>query len=193
MSVFFPRIQEFSPLFHLANELDKATRHHNTGGVRSFAPRFDVKETNEAFELNGELPGLDQSNINIEWTDDKTMTISGQSDVRNEYSNAGETVEVTEPGDKPESKQATVEDESGETEQSTAVTKTEQDTTVAHRDANAPKYWVTERHFGSFHRTFQFPQHVDHDNVAASLKNGVLSVVVPKAKPKEPRKITISS
>lgn len=42
------------------------------------------------------------------------------------------------------------------------------------------KYWVSERSVGEFTRTFQFPGTVDQEAVKASLKNGILSVVVPK-------------
>jgi len=41
------------------------------------------------------------------------------------------------------------------------------------------KYWISERATGSFSRQFSFPQPVDSDAVKASLKNGILSIVVP--------------
>jgi len=56
----------------------------------------------------------------------------------------------------------------------------------------AAKYWVSERSVGQFSRTFTFPNRVDQDNVKASMKNGILSVIVPKSKKPESRKITIS-
>lgn len=57
---------------------------------------------------------------------------------------------------------------------------------------SSEKYWVSERSHGGFARTFSFPTSVDQDHVQASLKNGVLSVVVPKPRKPEGRKITIS-
>lgn len=54
------------------------------------------------------------------------------------------------------------------------------------------KYWVSERSVGEFSRSFQFPARVEHDDVRASLNNGVLVVTVPKAKKHESRRITIN-
>jgi HSP20 family protein len=41
-------------------------------------------------------------------------------------------------------------------------------------------YYVRERRFGSFERTFQVPDGVDLDEVEASFKKGVLTVTLPK-------------
>ena len=53
------------------------------------------------------------------------------------------------------------------------------------------RYWVSERSVGQFSRSFAFPSRVDQDNVRASLKNGILSIVVPKASAPTTRKINI--
>lgn len=53
------------------------------------------------------------------------------------------------------------------------------------------RYWVNERSVGEFERRFAFPGRVDQDAVTASLKNGILSVVVPKIVDKAARKIEI--
>ena len=44
------------------------------------------------------------------------------------------------------------------------------------------KYWVEEREYGEFTRLFTFPIKVDQEKVWAEMRNGVLSVVVPKAR-----------
>lgn len=41
-------------------------------------------------------------------------------------------------------------------------------------------HFVSERHFGDFHRTFRVPDGVDPDKIEANFKNGVLSVTLPK-------------
>jgi HSP20 family protein len=198
MSLLFPRFQEFSPLFRLADEFDRATR--SAENKRSFAPRFDVNETRETYELHGELPGIEQRNVNIEWADDNTLTISGETERRYESTNATEAEEVT-PDSTSEDPHAyhkpTVEDDTAEAstndaaQPNTAVTKASDKNEVA-KHSDQPRYWVTERSFGSFNRTFQFPSRVDHEGVKASMKNGVLTITVPKAKARAPRKIEIN-
>lgn len=44
---------------------------------------------------------------------------------------------------------------------------------------------------GDFLRSFILPDVVDHERISAKLNNGVLKVVLPKAKQAEPRKISI--
>jgi len=219
MPIFFPRVQQFSPIFRFAEELERASREFDqclpASYGRPFAPRFDVKETDTAYELNGELPGLDQSNVNIEWTDDTTLSISGSRSQHVEKTNepetevkdatpaaseAGEAEEWTDVKEQAQHyRKPSVEEENADnekasdaTEPSNEVTKTEPEKTVAQPAAPKSKYWVSERSYGSFNRTFKFPARVEHDEVKASLKNGVLSVVVPKAKPRELRKVTIN-
>jgi len=201
MSVFFPRFNECSPLFRLADELDRAARQARQNQVRYFTPRFDVQETKETYELNGELPGIDQSNVSIEWSDEHTLTISGHTESRSETStDKTKAAEETTASDDTESEasyhKATVEDEaleasSSEKSAETKVTKTEPEA-VAKETSPKPKYWVSERSAGRFQRTFTFTGRVEHDAVKASLKNGVLNIVIPKAKALEPKKITIN-
>jgi HSP20 family protein len=48
-----------------------------------------------------------------------------------------------------------------------------------------------ERGFGRFHRALEFPLPVEADKVQASLKNGILTVTLPKAEAARPRKIQV--
>ncbi len=41
-------------------------------------------------------------------------------------------------------------------------------------------YYLRERNFGSFERSFQVPEGVDADKIEASFKKGVLTVTLPK-------------
>jgi len=41
-------------------------------------------------------------------------------------------------------------------------------------------YYIRERNFGSFERSFQIPDGVDPDRIEASFKKGVLTVTLPK-------------
>ncbi len=42
-------------------------------------------------------------------------------------------------------------------------------------------YYVRERSFGSFERSFQLPEGVDADKINASFNKGVLTIMVPKS------------
>jgi len=54
-------------------------------------------------------------------------------------------------------------------------------------------YLLSERPSGKFRRVINLPQDVDADGTEAELKNGVLTVRVPKSELVRPRKIKISN
>lgn len=189
----FPRFtQEFSPLFRLLDDYDRAARGSFQGSLRSFSPKFDVKETKDSYELHGEFPGIEQKNINIEWSDGNTLTVSGRTEHHSERGQRpqgfieGEAGAGNQKAVKGKEHQPTVEDDAGDQQQ---VGKRDENQEVT-KDGET-KYWVTERSVGEFQRSFSFPARVDQDNVKASLKNGILSIIVPKAQAPKPRKVSI--
>jgi HSP20 family protein len=208
----FPRFaQEVSPLFRVLDDYERASRHFNnslSSEFRSFQPKFDVKELKDSYELHGELPGIEQKDVSIEWTDGNTLAISGRTEKtleRGTRPSAAGTIE--EAPDASSDTQAAPEAESStgnEHYQKPSVTDDGADdvSTVATTNAGEvvksggnqqqeAKYWVSERSVGEFHRSFSFPTRVDHEAVKASLKNGILSIVVPKAQAPKARKIEI--
>jgi HSP20 family protein len=222
----FPRFaQEFTPLFRVLEDYDRAARQINnswTSEFRSFQPKFDVKELKDSYELNGELPGIEQKDVSIEWTDGNTLSIRGRTEKTVERGTrpaaAAEAIE-----DEPKASgaiQAAPEAESATTSEhyhkpsvaDEGADEGADDTSTVAGDHNAltpattnageaakpaepqqpqAKYWVSERSVGEFHRSFSFPTRVDHEAVKASLKNGILSIVVPKAQAPKARKIEI--
>ncbi|EMD32766.1 hypothetical protein CERSUDRAFT_26148, partial [Gelatoporia subvermispora B] len=59
------------------------------------------------------------------------------------------------------------------------------------RDENG--YAVRERRFGRFQRAIPLPQGIKHEDIKASMENGVLTVTFPKTTPEQaPKRITIS-
>jgi HSP20 family protein len=54
-------------------------------------------------------------------------------------------------------------------------------------------YYVSERGHGLFTRTFTLPEGVDGELVKAELKNGVLTLVLPKKPEVQPKKIELKS
>ena len=63
------------------------------------------------------------------------------------------------------------------------------------RDSDAPKGYKAhrvEREITSFTRSFTLPADVDADKIEAVLKDGLLTLVLPKAEAAKPKQITIS-
>jgi HSP20 family protein len=93
------------------------------------APAVDVVDTETAYEITAELPGLDESNIDVKFSDG-TLTIKGEK--RDE------------------------------------------------KEEKKKDYYLSERRYGSFQRSFGVPNSVDADKIEANFKNGVLTVTLPK-------------
>ncbi len=54
-------------------------------------------------------------------------------------------------------------------------------------------FYLYERSYGTFSRTFTLPEGVDTESIRAEMKNGVLTLVVPKRPESMPKKIQIKS
>jgi HSP20 family protein len=92
-------------------------------------PAVDVADTATNYEITAELPGLDEKNIEVKFSDG-TLTIRG------------------EKKDEKEEKKK--------------------------------DYYLSERHYGSFQRSFTVPDWVDPEKIEAAFKDGVLTVTLPK-------------
>ncbi|RYP73780.1 hypothetical protein DL769_004156 [Monosporascus sp. CRB-8-3] len=209
---YTPTEPNFSGLFRLIDDWDRHVQQQGDGSVAHrgagrhhlplITPKFDLKETETAYELHGELPGIEKDRVNIEFSDDQTIVIRGSIE-RSHTSSSGTTAEGNENGNvnigtgdnadkqahKPTVEDAP-EDDSGNKNKS--VEKSGSGEVQKQQSAPRYKYWVSERSFGEFQRSFSFPGRVDTDGVTASLNNGVLTVVVPKAKKHESRRVTIN-
>ncbi|HXJ00702.1 MAG TPA: Hsp20/alpha crystallin family protein [Micropepsaceae bacterium] len=63
------------------------------------------------------------------------------------------------------------------------------------KEEKARGYYVSERHYGSFTRSFRVPEGIDADKIEAHFRNGVLTIALPKtaeAQAQE-KKITIKA
>ncbi|EHK16865.1 uncharacterized protein TRIVIDRAFT_217094 [Trichoderma virens Gv29-8] len=206
---FYTPETSFTPLFRLLEDFDTYSRQGNDNqrssrrAIAHWQPKFDVRETGEAYELHGELPGMNKQDVHIEFTDPQSIVIRGK--VERTYTagtppagaleDASMSGAITESGEheRPKSPhQATVEDEADE---GTTAATTEGEVVKADspkkQPADSAKYWLTERSIGEFSRSFNFPSRVNQDGVTASFKDGILNVVVPKAAKHEPRRITV--
>jgi HSP20 family protein len=161
----------------------RASAHHTT-----VSPKYDLIELPDAFCLHGELAGVEKDDIEIEFTDSQTMSIRGY------YKRCGippiGLVEgsmgrsFTTKNIKVSSRHEIVEDKR-------AIRKETCTATLQPPQAKE-KYWLSERSIGQFSRSFEFHVLVDQDHIQASIKNGLLSIVVPKAEEFMSCKVTIS-
>jgi len=108
--------------------------------MQMFNPTFDVRETNDAFMLMADVPGMTEKDLDLQLTNNR-LVISGQRQLE--------------------------EEQKGET------------------------HYRTERSWGSFSRTFTLPSEIDANKVSAELKNGVLTVQLPKTGESMTKKITV--
>lgn len=184
-----------------------------------------MREVGSTYELQGELPGLEQKDLEIEFLDERTLVIRGRTASEKVVDSAAhpegdhaataavdaaaaassdatseKSVNYRKPSVEEEDGfvDAGAESEGGSGAKTPAesVTAAEQEKPVESQKAAAAaepkfKYWVSERSVGEFERRFSFPGRVDQEAVKASLKNGVLSVVVPKVVAREVRRIQI--
>lgn len=99
------------------------------GNGGALAPSIDVKETDKAIEVEAELPGVDEKDVQVT-LEDNVLTIKGEKKAEKEESKKG--------------------------------------------------YYMSERSYGSFLRSFELPTGVDSDKVNATFSKGVLKVTLPK-------------
>lgn len=162
--------------------------------MQTFRPRFDVTETKDAYELRGELPGVAQEDLVLEFTDAQTLAVRGSTQTSRE--------DEERPQSWLEGPQAQAERETGDCgdEKHDPVTlpedrifKTSPDSAGSNtgNSDTRPKFWVSERSYGSFARFFTFPERVNQDGVNASLKDGILSIRVSKLPARGNKKIRV--
>jgi HSP20 family protein len=141
-----PMLHGWRPFENLRREIDRLFEDFDGGFWRSplsrsffdvapgnggwdAMPAVDVAETDKAYDIKAELPGMDEKNIEVKFANG-LLTIKGEKQADKEEKNKD--------------------------------------------------YYRRERSFGAFERTFQVPDEVDADNIAASFKNGVLTITLPK-------------
>ena len=80
-----PRLwsQELDPFRMIRREMENALRAFDqkpSPGIGAGMPAISVAETNDAFEVTAELPGVDERDINVS-VDDNQLVISGEKKV----------------------------------------------------------------------------------------------------------------
>ncbi|SCO88844.1 related to heat shock protein 30 [Fusarium oxysporum] len=180
---------------------------------RPWEPRFEAHETEDSFVLYGELPGMNKEHVTVEFPEPRKLVVSGKVERFTESPKAAETTTeqtapspVIEPDNEDtrsrSSYQATVEDDvdddefevlSHTSEKSKTMSQPEPETLnekAQEKQPEQPEQPEEPRRSGyskEFSRYFTFPTYINHDAVTADLKDGLLTIVVPKATPKSQR------
>jgi len=197
----------FSQLDKLSNELNgRLNEDSDFGKLLTLAPKFDIKETEKEFILEGELPGVEKKDISLDFVDDNTLLLKTRTEkVREEGAKPQEQPQGRIEGDaqmsgenqdapKGDSQANGTKAQGQDKPSDTAVTTTNQNKEVS---KPSTQYHLTERSVGTFQRAFTLPGDLKHEEVKASLKNGVLTVTVPKVTPeakeekKKSRSVTV--
>ena len=117
-------------------------------------PAAEVRETEDAYELVLELPGVDKEAIDVKATD-RSLVISAQR--RNPRQAAPAAAEVPVSGAEAPAAPAPAPEASGR------------------------GLLLSEFRYGTWSRSFRFPAGIDRDQLQATYRDGLLSVRAPKA------------
>lgn len=156
---------------------------------RGVNPRFDIRETKDAYELYGELPGAEREDVHIELTEPNTLLIYGRVD-RDYAPVPGGEEEGTAKG---EEKKEEGGEKGGKKAEGEGSTETEgnKKTGGKKKEDSPVRFFLRERHTGEFAREFAFPGTLQEFDIQATLEKGILKVVAPKQQPVKGRKIEI--
>lgn len=133
-------------------------------------PAVDVRETEGAYELYVELPGVKKEDVKIELHREgsgKCLIVSGKKE------------RIVPAADRMED---------GEEEEEEEKEKKEEEK----KKKEYEKWHRTERVYGRFERAFSVPVETEGDEIKAKFENGVLIVTLPKHEAvKAPAKVAI--
>ncbi|KAK4442112.1 HSP20-like chaperone [Podospora aff. communis PSN243] len=154
-----------------ADEKEQAPRGHGRHR-RGPRPRFDIRETEKAYELYGEVPGAKRKDIHIELTGQNVLVVRGHVD---------RGYDAPIPGKKQQKKE-----KEGE-----GTEKSEEGEKEKEKESDAVRFLQRERFVGDFEREFAFPGPLMEFDITASLEDGILKVVAPKQEVSKTRRIEI--
>ena len=72
----------------LVEEAFRSVPFSKSNGTASLLPSVDVKETDKAFEITAELPGIDEKDVQVTYEND-VLTIKGEKKVEKEETKSG--------------------------------------------------------------------------------------------------------
>jgi len=161
------------------DEKEQAGRGHGRHR-RGPRPRFDIRETKEAYELYGEIPGAERKDVHIELTGQNMLAIRGHID---------RGYDAPIPGKKPPHKEK--EKDKGKEGEGAEKSTSGEGEKGKENESDAVRFLQRERFVGDFEREFAFPGPLMEFEISATLENGILKVVAPKHEVNKTRRIEI--
>ncbi|KAK3307794.1 30 kDa heat shock protein [Chaetomium strumarium] len=174
----------FSSLFRLLDDFDRYAAQGTGTSISAFTPKFDVAEHAKEYVLQGELPGVSPENVEIEFTDDHTLLVRGRSERTH---TEGDASLLEAPAE-----QKKIEGVDGGKKEAAVTNNKDKESKEGGEEKSKPRYWLSERSYGEFSRSFNLPAGIDQDNVKAKFKDGILTITVPKAEKKTGKRIQIN-
>ena len=167
--------------------LDSATTNHGLVDWQRdllFKTAVDVVETDRAYVLRADVPGLGDEDLRVDVDDDaRTLRVFGRRDDAEDTNAKPKTKTKT----KPKTKNAAAADDEDRSENPASGPA-----------LTTPVYHARERHFGAFENTYALPPDADALAVVAAVRGGVLEVTVPKrlaeagTEPRGPRRVAVA-
>jgi HSP20 family molecular chaperone IbpA len=175
------------PGFEQENISIEVTDEHTLKVAGKQSPKETKTEAKASETLTEKLDGVTLNEVDKEDNHSDTASHkSHQPTVEDDYEDLGAETSstVSEAPSEPKGKEKAVEPP---VPQQQAPTPASQEQQQQSQDHNL----LSERQYGSFERNFQFPDRIDAAGVRATLRNGVLSISVPKAPVPSIKNITI--
>ena len=138
-------------------------------------PAWEVKETDDAFHLRFEMPGLSKEEVIVKIEDGKLI-------VTGEHKSVTEEVHEDQKVDAKEGAEA--KDEQGDAK--AAEESNSAEAAVAKTDPETKQLTWSTRSSKKYQTVLTLPENVVADKIEGEMKNGVLSLKVPKAAEEKP-------
>lgn len=150
--------------------------HHN-----SFSPRFDIRESDSAFFLEGEFPGIARKeDIVIEKLGNRTLLVK-TTNCRFNVDEEWNTHELAAHADAEAQQQRPTASNLANSGSHDGEGGRE-NSRKAKEERNGFQVRLDERRIGHLQRSFTFPSAVNIDALKARLRHGLLVMMVPKAR-----------
>jgi HSP20 family protein len=155
-------------------------------GSRSLMAPMDVCETNNGYEVDVALPGVQPEDIELT-VDQNTLTIRGRYSHQNEHESQPHG---QNQGQQPQNEPQSAQQDGGQQTQQGGGQQTQQGRT--NRDQRGHNWLSREIMAGSFERTITFPRPIDTNAIQTKFENGILTILLPVNEASRPKRISIT-